>query len=446
MKDVKKLLKSQKDKILPDESVKRAIAADLGVTDSQSQSSFRSGGAAVKVKRNIAITVAAVAAVALTAASVAIWLNSRDGTEFIPSREFQFGTVSSATDFYAYGAVSMGGLLSGKSTDSSLSVNSVVAASEEITLGEGSSASVGLSDEQKAKVEEYYVFATGMLGDGKISSSVVASDRAEYSYKLSADYADAFGTAAEYVLYFNAKDDVKKDKYALEGVLIVGGSQYPVEGKYQSESDSDETENEISFKAFTSVDKKSYVSLKYETEISDDEIETGYTVKVIEDGKQVEKASVSCESEEGKTTFEISIKREDGDVKLEFEGFDEGVMGVTADFGGEKHQFGMTHSQNYGDGGFQYDWDFKGYSDKYEPEYPYEDDKEDKYEPEYPYEDDKEDKYEPEYPYGDDKEDKYEPEYPYGDDKEDKYEPEYPFGDDKEDKYEPEYPYGDDKQ
>lgn len=374
MKDVKKLLKSQKDSILPDKDLKHKIARDLGISAEGGDKSFRSGNAAVKVRRNVFVAVASVTAAAIAAASVAVWFTSRsDGDEFIPLREFQFGTVSSATDFYAYGAVSMGSLLTGYG-ETTVSQSYCVKASEEVFLSDESLQDGGLNDDQKAKVENYFVFATGILGGGKIESSVKVSDRAQYSYKLSADYADSFGIAANYVLYFNAKDDVKKDKYALEGILIVGENVYPVEGKYKSESDEGETENEISFKAFTANDKNSYISLQYETEISGDETESGYSVKVIEDGRQVEKASVSHETEEGQTSFEIKIQNDDGDVKLEFEDFGEGFMGVTADFGGEQHKFGMAPVPPHEGGGFRYEWGFNGDKDDFDKDF----DKDDK--------------------------------------------------------------------
>lgn len=367
--DVKKLLKSRSGEILPDKGVKNAIARDLGIATPQAETLQSSDRAAVKVRRNATIIVASVAAVAIAAASTAVWLTSRqDGSEFIPSREFQFGSFSAATDFYAYSAVSMGGLLSSAESVSlsALSQSVVQKASEEVFLCDTSAEQSGLNDDQKAKVEEYLVFATGILGGGVIESSVVASDRAEYSYMLSAGYSDSFGTAANYVLYFNAAGNVKDDKYALEGVLVIGENTYPVEGKYECETEDDEAENEISFKAFTSQDKNSYINLKYENQTSEGEIESGYTIKVVKDGKQVEKTSISREIEEGQTTYEINIKRDDGDVKLEFEGFGEGMMGVIADFGGEQHKFGMTPVPDHEGGGFAYDfgWNFEGDPEK----------------------------------------------------------------------------------
>ncbi|MGN1060562.1 MAG: hypothetical protein ACI4QN_02405 [Candidatus Coproplasma sp.] len=347
--NVKKLLKKQSSAIMPTDSVKRQIKADCGICE---EVSAPVGGAAVKAKRRIGFSFAAVGAAAVVAVTcVLIFLKPVTPATIVPDI-ITFGEVSSATDFYAYGAVSVGNMLDGtEPINSAAAYSSSPSAIEEVT------------DEQKKILDKYAVFATGILGDGKITSSCTAADKAEYEFKLGIGYSDGFGSEMEKVLYFNkvngsvkVKED--KEKFAIEGELITGNVSYPVEGKYEIETDGGETESEIEFTAFTSADRRSYIKMEYEYEIEADETESKVVVSVYENGSLIEKAKIKGETGDD-MKFEVDVDRPAAaeNVQIKFKPVEDGgkqVMQVDASFGNSEHKLIMQTRPKEEGGGFDF--------------------------------------------------------------------------------------------
>ncbi len=337
---IKRLLKKQSSAVMPNQNVKERIKADCGI---RGESSVTVGGtSAVKVKRRVGISVAAVcaaAAVALTTALILI----KPAAPFSPLPDvFEFGTVSSATDFYAYGAVSVGNMLD-------YSENTAVASTFSAYVRADAPEETEVTEGQKLVLDKYAVFATGILGDGKITSSYAAADKEGYEYKLGIGYTDGFGGDAEKTLYFNKvegtiKREEDEEEFAIVGELVTGNISYPVEGKYETEADGGETENEIEFTAFTSSDRRSYIKIEHEYESEAEGTEIEYVISVYDNGKLIEKAEIKGETGE-ETSYEVDVVRTDeDDVKIKFtpaEHYGKNVMEVDADFGGREHKLIM---------------------------------------------------------------------------------------------------------
>ncbi|MGN1372527.1 MAG: hypothetical protein ACI4VK_00600 [Candidatus Coproplasma sp.] len=408
--NVKKLLKQQKSAVMPSDSVKRRIAADCGVQDNVSNAG---GGVAVKTKRNIAISVCACCAAAVAAVACAIILLNPSAPAILPDViDSNFGSVSSATEFYAYSAVSVGAMLDG--TDLT-NVASAFALAD--TYDTTFSASTEITDLQKKILDKYAMFATGMLGEGKITGSCTAADIDEYEFKLNVGYSDVFGSSAETVLYFKKvegsvkiKDD--EEKYEIEGILVKGDVAFPVDGKYKTETDDDETKSKTEFIAYTSPDRNSYIVMKYEFESETDETESKVVVSVYENGKETETAKIKGETGED-TSFEVDIERpdENENVKIQFNPFEENgekIMQVDAWFGDYKHELIMQNKPWEQGGGFDFINRISG-DEPVEPDDDFDDWEDDK--------DDKEDKDDPfappEYDWDKDEEKEWEYEYPY---------------------------------
>ena len=116
-KDVKKLLAEHRAEILPDERVKEKVKRDLGISSvTESRLSYAHGGERAVTDRRKATT--AVIAVVLIAAVflcifLPLWLG-RGGTSgtVTPPGGGIFGSITDADSFYAYGAASVGSILS----------------------------------------------------------------------------------------------------------------------------------------------------------------------------------------------------------------------------------------------------------------------------------------------------------------------------------------------
>lgn len=375
MKDVKKLLKEQGEEILPDKNLKHKIMYDSGVFEEQTCAVGRSGSAAVAVKRRVVTVAAVLAAVAVALTSVLFLFNSKKDTPPYSPAITDFGSVSSATDFYAYGAVSVGGMLDGEggislastlSEGASVSTECLFMTVSTLTDSVLLSANSPVTDDQKSTIDKYALFATGILGGGKITSDCRAADKEGYEYKLDVGYSDGFGGESASILYFNKVEKSKSGKddeneFSIEGELVTGNASYPVDGKYETKEKGHETENEIEFKAYTSYDRMSYIKMEYEYEVSEDEVEKEVVITVVKNGVPVEKAKISGETEQEKTSFVIEVERDGQDnVSLEFKYADwesQPIMDVKAKFGDEEHQFFMRSNPKENGGGYEYFYD-----------------------------------------------------------------------------------------
>lgn len=349
MKDIKKLLRQQAPQVLPDSSVKENIKARLGIEDPGERTAAIAGGgtAAVGGRRNIILAIcAALLAVAIILA-VAIPLSARPGLPAIDGGMAgdagdKFDDITGSDAFYAYGAASVGAVLS--SAESGGAESTVAAAYV-------ASNRLSVTQEQLDTVNRYLALVESLLGDGAITSAPIEPEEG-YQFGMTVGYSDLLGNSVGYTMYYNKNfvdgeydDGESEENYSIEGVLIVEGASYPVEGTYEVEQE-EESESELSFTAYTSADRRSYIAVTRESESEDDGRESKreheYVYTVCENGRDAEKMKVKYESEEGELELEMEIERGDVKERLKFKDETEDgerVIEVEGDIDGERVAF-----------------------------------------------------------------------------------------------------------
>lgn len=319
-KDLKKLLSAQAQNILPDERVKENIKSELGCSDGEC--AYAHGNTESKGKKNIlVISVAVLMALTLCLCILLPVFLKGTGT---PGGGGKFNQIETTEDFYAYGAASVGSLLS--------------ASSETRTLR-----SYRPSDEEMETVGRYMALVEGLLGDGNFEYSESASSDGVYAYSMTVRYRDLLGREISYEMRYDRLLSDQKGEYAIAGVLLVGQNEYPVEGSYQIESEDGETESELWFRAYTDDAGKSYIEVmqesEEETEDGETEREQKYVYDVYENGRRVERTVVEYESEEGELELKMVVQNRAGRDELRFEQEKKGELKVRGQMNGKKTEF-----------------------------------------------------------------------------------------------------------
>ena len=375
-KDIEKMLAAGKDRILPDESVKSRIADELGYTSSAPALAYAHGGVkTVSNKKRVAIIAAAAAVVMAIVIGIAVPLSLNNGSS--PTNPFgnKFLQITDAESFYAYGAASVGALLSGNS-DALTSLASVNARGSSVSANAGGAsvlnsratpnannaltytampsagANSAATDEAVQTAERYMALVENLLGSGEISETVSVGTNG-YEYTMTVSYTDFAGSKIEYTMNYDrtplgseTEDGETEESYAISGELVIGDSVYPVEGIYETETEEDETGSSMEFKAYTSSDKRSFIAVEHETESEtedgENETETEYVYTVTENGRVVEQTTVGYETENGELELEMTVRANGRTDRLLFTDeteHGERVLSVRADINGESVSF-----------------------------------------------------------------------------------------------------------
>ena len=209
-KDIEKMLAAGKDRILPDESVKSRIADELGYTSSAPALAYAHGGVkTVSNKKRIAIIAAAAAVVMAIVIGIAVPLSLNNGSS--PTNPFgnKFLQITDAESFYAYGAASVGALLSGNS-DALTSLASVNARGSSVSANAGvrvlnscakpnannalayiampsAGTNSAATDEAVQTAERYMALVENLLGSGEITETVSVGTNG-YEYTMTVSY------------------------------------------------------------------------------------------------------------------------------------------------------------------------------------------------------------------------------------------------------------------
>lgn len=377
-KDIEKMLAAGKDRILPDESVKSRIADELGYTSSAPALAYAHGGVkTVSNKKRVAIIAAAAAVVMAIVIGIAVPLSLNNGSS--PTNPFgnKFLQITDAESFYAYGAASVGALLSGD--DSALtSLSSINARGSSVSANAGGAgvlnscampnasgasaltytampsagANSAATDEAVQTAERYMALVENLLGSGEITETVSVGTNG-YEYTMTVSYTDFTGSKIEYTMNYDrtplgseTEDGETEESYAIGGELVIGGSVYPVEGIYETETEEDETGSSMEFKAYTSSDKRSFIAVEHETENEtedgENETETEYVYTVTENGRVVEQTTVGYETENDELELEMTVRANGRTDRLLFTDeteHGERVLSVRADINGESVSF-----------------------------------------------------------------------------------------------------------
>lgn len=307
MKEIKKLLARQSDKILPDETVKENIRRELGMEETGASLAYAHGGEKTEkrnVKKLLPLFAALLAVVVLLCVLLPVFLNRQGGQS--PVLDNKFDSITDADSFYAYGAASVGAILDSAGTGGT---------SPQIrTAAARSSPEQGQID----TINRYLSLAESLLSDGSIVGESIAGGEG-YGYGMNVLYTDLLGNTVSYTLYYDKEflsgetdEEEREENYAITGVLLLDeNTQYPVEGNYQTETDGEESENELYFKAYTNAAKTSYIEVRQEheseTEDAETETETEYVYSVYAQGALTERIAVEYESEEGELELKMTI-------------------------------------------------------------------------------------------------------------------------------------------
>ena len=331
MKDVKKLLKEQSKHILPDESVKENIRRELGFSDGEQTAAYAHGETGGIGKRGlISIIAVGLALVLCLCILLPILLNRSPANPGLIGGG-TLDSIDTADEFYAYGAASVGSLLASAQTASQGAADAAVPKSARAgirTLSVQTRAG-GLTDEERQvadTVNGYLGLAEGLLSDEAI----------EY-------------TAEEILTDSETDGDETEAEYAISGILLVDGEQYPVRGEKETESEEGESELSLTFTAYRPSDASRelpYLRMEQESEEEAGEESEKFFLYTLydENGREAETTSVEYEQEDGETELKITVRRggETDELLLWRENGRGNVLTARAKIGGKEYSFTVT--------------------------------------------------------------------------------------------------------
>lgn len=272
-------------------------------------------------------------AAACAAIFVPIWLLNRPIDHPIPHPNI---TAMSATDAYGIGAVSAAKLLNAALDSSEFPARSVYRARALDASTDGETDVTDVTDRMSA-FDRYFTALDSFFGDDIVTTRSEINNDSAYPYyaKLTVTGLDFDGNTVEYVMYYNEtfesdsalrpdryarqeRRKADKKKYTLNGVMLLDGAEYLLEGEREAESDDDETENELLIRAYADPDDKTtYVQMEQEISVESDEHEVEFIYTTVMNGKTVEQTSVEFEKktddDSAKTEFTLEFLQ--GDAK-----------------------------------------------------------------------------------------------------------------------------------
>lgn len=321
MKKIKKLLSEHSAEILPDKHIKDNIKRQLGYEEKEVSLSYAHGGEkTVKENRNKLIALcASVFAVLLALCILLPVFLHKSKVPFFPAPSGnKFADITDADSFYAYGAASIGTILSSEKS-ATPALQKVRAMSAVVRKN---------SSEQIDTINKYMALVESLLSDGAITGEGIAGEMG-YTYGMTVSYTDLLGDSVSYVMYYDkvflegeTEDDETEESYSLSGILVIEDTAYPVEGSYEAEFSEGETENELYFKAFTDTEKNSYIEVEQETETEEDdgesETEKEYVYSVYSKNKLIEKTEVKYEKEDDELELKMTVSKDGKKEELIF--------------------------------------------------------------------------------------------------------------------------------
>lgn len=150
-------------------------------------------------------------------------------------------------------------------------------------------------------------------------NTIVPSDRAEYSYKMTIRYKDINMQDSQFDMYYNEYrvddgDDYFEDEeeYRIDGILLIDGQEYKMKGEREQERG----ESELTF--FYYVGERSYVEVSQESERGESEFE----YEVVSNGRTIHEYSLEREGNE--VELELLNREQQLDVEMKFVTFEKG--------------------------------------------------------------------------------------------------------------------------
>ena len=401
MNELKKRLAEQAPAVLPDERVKENIRLELGYpTEPAQEAAYAHGGSTAwhrKKKLWIALAAGLLAAAIALGILLPVLLQTGTTGPIIPGGD-KFLQIKNTSDFYAYGAASVGSILSSREDSSTARTqsigaqttaqNSAVPRSASILSARSATLSAALSDhaltDQQIEIADtvngYMALVEELLSEGAIEHETTAADGnyAEYTYHTAVYHTDLLGNRIRSDLYYDmtplgghTEGDESEEYYAIEGILVPeNGVAYPVTGRREAENEEDETESETQFTAYLNEERTAYIRMEQESEQEDGdaEIEQKY-VYLYNDGtsqRWTERTVVEYEQEEGELELKMTIEKSDGqrdEIVFSNEDSRDGTLLAEASIGGARVRFTITIFDDNGNTGYRYDFGNGQYGD-----------------------------------------------------------------------------------
>lgn len=226
--------------------------------------------------------------------------------------ENKFEQLTSTQEVYGFSAATAGTLIS------SMNGGSAEAVAEVKGLNILSQRETVTDEDTIASLNEYMLLVEGLLSDGAFTMTEETSDRTEYAKKTIVTYKDMLGSTLGYTMYFNETlitdddddddFDESEEEYAIEGILIVDGQEYPMRGERETENEPGESESETKFVVMLSETRRMIVEQSNETEEGESEQE--YSYSVYENGTLIERSVFEYEQEDGETEIKLSALKD----------------------------------------------------------------------------------------------------------------------------------------
>ena len=179
-------------------------------------------------------------------------------------------------------------------------------------------------EETIASLNEYMALVEGLLADGGFAITGGANENtefAQYENVMTVTYTTMDGGKISYTTYYNQtltgsyteqddepwEDDEVTDVYSVEGVMVIDGAAYPLEGRFVNETEGRESENTHYLRVDIDAAAGNWLTVTQETENEDDESENEYVYTTYSGGRIAERTTFEFESERGETEIVMSI-------------------------------------------------------------------------------------------------------------------------------------------
>ena len=359
--NLKKQLKSESDRFVPDPFDKIAVAIDAEKLSTAKENGNSRRNAARTTRKKLGVGLGASFAAAVLCLAIVLPVTLGGGSETLPPLSVRL----SAENSYGIGAVTTVKLLS----------ENVFDARTASAFSVSYDASAIAAKAQAKTFNRYFSALDSFLGDGIVTTSTIANTDENYPFetKMTIGGMDIDGSAVTYTMYYTEtivkqsdEKEKKKSKYALEGIMVMDGADYFLEGERTEETAHDESESELEIRAYADrTDKTSYIEMKQEisaeTEHGESEYETEYVFSVYSDGERIEETAVKFETEQknGKEQTKIELEFRNGDAEGKYEikhsvKGDVSEMEVEYEIDGEEGEFYIRELSGGQSGKYEY--------------------------------------------------------------------------------------------
>ena len=177
------------------------------------------------------------------------------------------------------------------------------------------------------ELDGYMGLVDSFLNGSGYSVEVTDSDRAEYDEMMKISYSGLNGST-KYEMHYNKMlipdfddddrwEEEEEEEYAIEGILVVDGLEYPVQGVREIERERGEYESETEFRVTLEDGRSVWVEQSESSEKDEHELEYSYLIR--ENGRVVERSSFSFEEEKGETELEMIAEKNGSREMFSFE-------------------------------------------------------------------------------------------------------------------------------